>query len=240
MGATVLHVASIVALFVDTVAATPVEIRCAQQPTPESWVKWLLPTIIQTLVSLASIGAGVGIAVWSFRRNRQSEHEQWLRNQNAGHEQWVRDQKKAEWKELLAKAAEIERVLPSVPLPLKDRLSKVANRLKPAVNRLSVARASSVFLQDFFESEANVNRFTSFIKDADAADTYIWAFTEVLRGSAEMFVNKTISQDKAERDLDEGDRKIKLEIERISAAYFNFIEWLRCEAAKDLRTVKFR
>jgi hypothetical protein len=55
-----------------------------------------------------------------------------------------------------------------------------------------------------------------------------------------MFVNKTISQDKAERDLDEGDRKIKLEIERISAAYFNFIEWLRCEAAKDLRTVKFR
>jgi len=52
----------------------------------------LAQAIVQTAVSLLSIAAGVGIAVWSFRRNRQSEHEQ-----------FVRDQKQAEWKEILGK-----------------------------------------------------------------------------------------------------------------------------------------
>jgi len=92
--------ASTTAFLVDALAQAPVIVR-VPEATPEPWTKWLLPTIIQTIVSLASICAGVGIAVWSFRRNRQSEHEQWVRNQKAAHEQWIRDQRKAEWRELL-------------------------------------------------------------------------------------------------------------------------------------------
>jgi hypothetical protein len=97
----ILHAASIAAFFVDKLAQAPVQVQCVQQATPEPMLKWLLPTIVQTVVSLASISAGVLIAVWSFKRNRHTEYEQWIRNQKAGHEQWVRDQKKAEWRELL-------------------------------------------------------------------------------------------------------------------------------------------
>jgi hypothetical protein len=96
-----LQAAAMMAFFMDSAQQAPIQIQCVQQAAPDSWVKWLLPTIVQTVVSLASITAGVLIAVVSFRKNKKTEHEQWLRNQKAGHEQWIRDQKKAEWRELL-------------------------------------------------------------------------------------------------------------------------------------------
>jgi hypothetical protein len=90
---------------IDGIAAltvqTPIQIQCVQSADQESWAKWLLPTIVQTIVSLASITAGVSIAVWSFRKNRQAEHEQWTRNRQAARNEWVRDQKRVEWRELL-------------------------------------------------------------------------------------------------------------------------------------------
>jgi hypothetical protein len=101
VGAMILYVASVAAVVVGTATTSPVQIQCVQQAAPESWMRWLLPTIIQTVVSLASIGAGVGIAVWSFRRNRESEQNQWVRNQRAAHIQWIRDQRKAEWGALI-------------------------------------------------------------------------------------------------------------------------------------------
>jgi hypothetical protein len=96
----ILHAASIAAFFADQIAQAPVVVQCVQA-APEPMLKWLLPTIVQTVISLASISAGVLIAVWSFRKNRQTEHEQWVRNQKAEHEQWVRDQKITEWGALM-------------------------------------------------------------------------------------------------------------------------------------------
>ena len=84
------------------------------------WVKWLLPTIVQTVVSLLSIAAGVGIAVWSFRRNRQTEHEQ-----------WVRDQKLGEWRELISAVASVEDL---IPILIDERLDLDA--LKQAILRV--------------------------------------------------------------------------------------------------------
>jgi hypothetical protein len=103
----ILHADSMVAFSVGQVTQAPVIVQCAQA-APESWLKWLLPTIVQTVVSLASIAAGVLIAVCSFRANKKSEHEQWLRNQEAGHVQWIRDPKKVKWRELLDAASECE------------------------------------------------------------------------------------------------------------------------------------
>lgn len=74
------------------------------QAAPESWVKWLSPPIVGLLsiiVGLLSIGAGVWIADRSFRRNRQTEHEQ-----------WVRDQKLGEWRELISAVASVEDLIP--------------------------------------------------------------------------------------------------------------------------------
>jgi hypothetical protein len=99
----ILHAASIAAFFVDRLAQAPVQIQCVQQSTPESWVKWLLPTIVQTVISLLSIFAGVAIAVRSFQANRKTEHEQ-----------WVRDQKKAEWKEIVEALNKCRMYLPQV------------------------------------------------------------------------------------------------------------------------------
>jgi hypothetical protein len=129
----ILHAASIATFFVDQLAQAPVQIQCVQQTAPESWLKWLLPTIVQTVVSLASITAGVLIAVLSFRKNRQSEHEQWERNQQAGHEQWVRDHKKAEWRELMKKVtkvviqATIDRPKPTIQ---NDKVSDVYDSIQ--------------------------------------------------------------------------------------------------------------
>jgi hypothetical protein len=101
----ILHAASIAAFFVDQLAQAPVQIQCVQQASSESWMKWLLPTIVQTVISLASITAGVLIAVWSFRKNRQTEHER-----------WILDQKKAEWAELLDAINDCQDALPLVDL----------------------------------------------------------------------------------------------------------------------------
>jgi hypothetical protein len=56
---------------------------------------------VQTVVSLLSIAAGVLIALWSFWRNRRTEHEQWLR-----------DQKLEEWRELISAVASVEDLIP--------------------------------------------------------------------------------------------------------------------------------
>jgi hypothetical protein len=95
-----LHAASLIAFFLDSVQQAPVVLQCVQSQC-ESWVKWLLPTLVQTVVSLLSIFAGVGIAVRSFRANKKSEHEQ-----------WVRDQKKAEWRDLLDSVCDCQIHLP--------------------------------------------------------------------------------------------------------------------------------
>ena len=103
MKAVIHPIALIAALFVDQLAPAPVQIQCVQQSMPESWLKWLLPTIVQTVVSLLSIFAGVAIAVRSFQANRKTEHEQ-----------WVRDQKKAEWKEIVEALNKCHPYLPQV------------------------------------------------------------------------------------------------------------------------------
>ena len=90
----VLHAASMAAVFVDQVALAPVVVQCAPN-APDSWLKWLLPTIVQMVVSLLSIFAGVGIAVRSFRANKRTEHEQ-----------WVRDKKMSEWSTLMHRLTE--------------------------------------------------------------------------------------------------------------------------------------
>jgi hypothetical protein len=138
----ILHAAAVLVFLADQATQPPVVIQCVQ-PTPEPWLKWLLPTI----VSLASIVTGVGIAVWSFRKNRESGNEQWVRNQAAGHESWILDQKKAEWKELLQTVSGIESVIPAVS-GIQERYDSVSKCLPQRIAQLLGVRASCVFLCD--------------------------------------------------------------------------------------------
>ena len=113
----IFHAASMVALFVDQLVHSPVQIQCVQQTSPESWVKWLLPTVVQTVVRLLSIFAGVGIAVRSFRANKKSEHEQ-----------WIRDQKKEEWSALIRGVANVFHITNFTTLKWMEREDSKQNR----------------------------------------------------------------------------------------------------------------
>ncbi|MFZ0913517.1 MAG: hypothetical protein WBQ76_10075 [Candidatus Korobacteraceae bacterium] len=88
--------------------------------------------MVQTVVSLLSIAAGVGIAVWSFRRNRQTEHEQ-----------WVRDKELEEWRELISAVASVEDLIPILideELDL-DALKQAILRVVPYLrNRLFISK----------------------------------------------------------------------------------------------------
>jgi hypothetical protein len=86
----ILHFASTAVHFADQLAQAPVQIQCMQEAAPESWLKLWLPTIVQTVVSLASITTGVWIALWSFHMTGKRDHFRWML-----------DQKKAEWREIL-------------------------------------------------------------------------------------------------------------------------------------------
>ncbi|MGA2205322.1 MAG: hypothetical protein ABSG10_01200 [Terracidiphilus sp.] len=175
MEAMIFHAASIVAFFVNSAATSPVQIQCAQQPAPESWVKWLLPALVQTIVSLASIGAGVAIAVWSFRKNRQSEHEQWVRTQRAAHEEWTRDQKRIEWKGILQVVSEIEIAIPAVSR-IQERYDLISKNLPAMIAQLLGALGSCVFIRESIDREESRGVLERFATTAAGAAEYLQGF----------------------------------------------------------------
>jgi hypothetical protein len=145
--AMMIHAASFVAFFVGQLAQATAVVQYAPA-APEPTLKWLLPTIVQTVVSLLSIFAGVGIAVRSFRANKRIEHEQ-----------WIRDQKKAEWKELLAKIAEIEHETPIIIDPQQDHqnLESIAQGILPLLR-------GTIFVFPALESADFIAKWVSFVK----------------------------------------------------------------------------
>lgn len=132
----IVHVPSLIAFLVNAAPQAPIQVQCMQQSSSDPWWKSLLPTIVQTALSLLSIGGGVGIAVWSFRRNRQTEHEQ-----------WIRDQRRAEWREILTVCDEIIRDC----LPLwkqGDTIDSLIERVRMAQSRLYGLPTKFVFISD--------------------------------------------------------------------------------------------
>lgn len=153
-----LHAAEMIGLLAGGIQQTPV-VQCVTA-APESWIKWLLPTIVQTVVSLASIAAGVWIALWSFRSTSKSDHKR-----------RVLDQKKAERGQLLRSIAATQRVLMSEAA--KERVELMVDGLKSATHELWVAQGNCIFLQDFFANPVKNERFFSFIAEADSASDKI-------------------------------------------------------------------
>jgi hypothetical protein len=208
--------AAMTTFLANIVSQAPVIVQCPQ-PAPDSWLKWLLPTIVQTVVSLLSIGAGVAIAVWSFRKNHQSEHEQ-----------WVRDQKRAEWRELLMSTAEIQRVLRMGSMATLDRAREIDDKLKQAVHELSVASARCVFLQDFFSNRDKRSKFYSFLLEADLASESIAGMRSVLIRHRDELTQKEIGSTL---------KRLSDEANKITTRYLEFREWLSQEAARSLGAI---
>jgi hypothetical protein len=167
----------------DSIEQAPVQIQCVQQTLHESWMKSMLPTIIQTSISLASIGAGVGIAVWSFRKNRQSEQKQWARNQKTEHQHWIRDQAKAEWSAVLSCLTTAEMKLPHV-IHNVEWLTMSDGMLQDLRNILPVMR-NAVFISDVLEQEKVIERLRGFVSEAAEKIKQIKDFTNNINKMAE-------------------------------------------------------
>ncbi len=147
----ILHAAGMAMSLLETVSQAPVVLQCPQAAPEPSW-KWFVQSVIP-------VAGGTLIAVWSFVQNRRSEQKQWERNQKATHDQWIRDQKKAEWRELLETASEIETVIPAVA-KLQDRYDSVADALPGKIARLLGVRARCLFIEAF-ERQGNATHSSS-------------------------------------------------------------------------------
>jgi len=192
----ILHAASIAAFFVVQTQQAQCVVQCTPNPT-DSWEKWL-PTFVQTIVSLASIGAGVGIAVWSFWKNRQSEHEQWGRNQRAGHEQWLRDQKKAEWRELLDAVIECELYIVIADTEKKGEIESSAHqKMETALAMLKVKHC----LEDrvFIDSPKLSTIRTLWETNANETTSGNWESMETLLVEYQKLINEV--RETAKKDL---------------------------------------
>ena len=204
----ILHAVSMVVFFVDQVTQAPVVVQYVVSPNADPGLKqW-----IQPILNLVSIVAVVGIAIWSFGATSRKEHRR-----------WVLDQKKAEWKELLRKAAEIERVLPMVSMTPKERAVNISDGLKQAVRELSETTASCLFLLEFFRNSEKLTKFLTFIHAAYEAELSISS----LRGIQGIDLTR---EEQGKIFLDMMDKT-----KEITDKYFDFIHWLRNEAAKDLK-----
>jgi hypothetical protein len=162
----IFHLASMAAVFVDQLAQAPVQIQCVQQSTPESWLKWLLPTG-QTIIPVAG---GVLVAWMAFRWNKNKEHEQ-----------WVRDHKKSEWQELLMLASAIECFMPSVAIG-GEIISAVHD---PTFNQhlRDMTRAA---LKCLFVSKSKIQKIYQMLDDIQISNERAKAHIEDFRSDANL------------------------------------------------------
>jgi hypothetical protein len=104
----IFHAASLAALFFQQAQQAPVVAQCVLPlNTAPGLNQW-----IQPVLNLASILAVAGIAIWFFGATGRKEHRQ-----------WILDRKKAEWKDLLTRIAEIEHEIPVVRKDMPESLN---------------------------------------------------------------------------------------------------------------------
>ena len=97
------------------------------------------------------------IAMWSFRKNRTSEHDQ-----------WIRDQKRLEWKDMLEATSQIEEAIPAVST-LQERYDAASQRLPQMLSRLLVIRGRCAFISDVLDNQETAEMFNNFVRSAASA-----------------------------------------------------------------------
>jgi len=91
----IIHFASVVAVFVDSLASAPVVVQCSPNPAQD-------PVSVRLLLASIPSAFALGIAWMAFQWNRQNESDR-----------WARDQRKLEWRNLLDSLTSIEEAIPS-------------------------------------------------------------------------------------------------------------------------------
>ena len=206
-----LHTAMMAALLADPSPASPIVVQLVQKPQSESVFKWWFPTLIQTILSLGSISAGVAIAVWSFRKNSTKEHLH-----------WTRDQKKAEWKDLLSQIAAIEEQLPMIVTGVRQY-----SGLEAAVLKIVPALDNTLFIRRSLEESGFVDRWLSFV--AYVSNVFVSAVQTDNEITRQAFAGEVDweAQERFSRDRMQEEGRIRQKLVEIMAD-------LRATARKDL------
>jgi hypothetical protein len=196
----ILHAASMTALFVDQVTQAPAVVQCVLPANADPGLKqW-----IQPILNLVSILAVVGIAIFSFGATSRKEHRRWLL-----------DQKKAEWKELIKTASEIESVIP-LTLRIQEGYDSASMFLPQKIAQLSGIRESCLFLGDILHRKENLDAFSEFTTLAALVSENLQGFN---------------SQTETNPDVRQLNRT---QYKGIHDAYLKFCSHLRTEAQRDL------
>jgi hypothetical protein len=114
VGAVILHIASIAAVFVDRLVQGPIVVQCAQSACPDPPLARLLLAAIPSIFAL-------GIAWMAFHWNRQKERDQ-----------WVRDQRRMEWRNLLDSLTSIQE---AIPLTFSEQFLALLRKNSTAVDK---------------------------------------------------------------------------------------------------------
>jgi hypothetical protein len=139
----IIHVASMAAVFVDQLSQAPVVILCAQAAPEPLW-----KSLLQIAQIIIPVAGGVLIAWMAFRWNSRKEHAQ-----------WIRDRRRAEWKELLVKIAEIEHEIPIRITGFPD-----LQKLEPVVLGILPLLRGTIFVYDDLESSGFIIEWESFVR----------------------------------------------------------------------------
>jgi hypothetical protein len=217
------HLAAMVAFFVDQVGQAPVVVQCVQ-PAPEPEWKWwlgaLAPWVGPLLSGVVSIYIAWRVFHWQGEKDRR---------------QWVLDQKRVEWKGLLQVVGSIRTILlPGVASP-QDRAMQIRKSLKPTIRDLEVAAANCVFLNDFLGDQVKSKRFYSFLRDADLnAEKMDASFrnSEFLQHPNPDLTDQKREIGRLENIQERGDLT-----DAIAREVIDFNDWLRKEAAVSLGTL---
>lgn len=150
----IFSLASMIAVFADTVAQAPVVVQCSPNPAQD-------PVSVRlVLASIPSVFA-LGIAWMAFRWNRRNESDR-----------WVLDQRKLEWRNLLDSLNSIEEAIPSAFCKeLLELLGK--NSLAPDKYLLSVAvfkrqMGTLLFAADSVKAMGLSSKFDDLVKSAES------------------------------------------------------------------------
>jgi hypothetical protein len=181
-----------------------------------------LPTIVQTVVSLLSIFAGVGIAVRSFRASKETEHAQWVRNQ-----------KKEEWSLLLSSVASVYQITDLLNGWNRKIADRIVSELEPALKEVSIARANCVFLGKFRLNNEGGRKIREFLRFAELQ-------TQKLQGNLGLIdsIEKCVGEAGSRTDEDTKSQLrciecLSQDISSLAEQSRSLLVWLQNEAALD-------
>jgi hypothetical protein len=158
----IFHVVTAIAVLADQAKSTQCLVQCvqaAQEPGWKWWLSSLAPWVGPLLSGIVSIYVAWRVFHWQGEKDRQ---------------QWIRDQKKAEWKDLLEKTAQVDGVFQRAESPNKCKSMKIIMEELPTA-RLELRKCWSrcLFIADIIKTGENKETYLAFDQKLDSGERSI-------------------------------------------------------------------